>query len=269
MSILDVFEREKKYGKAAIFTLDGKSLNGGLGVLRLGTKLQLDKSLIYITWSLPIPWQSTVDLFCLVLDDTVSEVIIWRRVTWSFSSVQIFPLKYLQGEQITLCAVFICWVHPDCCCWHCKFVNGDDRKIRLMEDGIIFHFWVEWYPNTIFNCIDGQQDIVIQGVTSPLCRKTHVPCPKIEVWEIPFYRLWGTALVRRDNQISEAECFVLNASKKALGSVLVSTVQLEVIIQQGGIGANPAKCWADGDGRKSCKMPPISRKCLNGQKWKN
>ena len=35
--------------KLQFFTLDGKSLNGGLGVLRLGTKLQLDKSLSNIT----------------------------------------------------------------------------------------------------------------------------------------------------------------------------------------------------------------------------
>ena len=224
MSILDVFEREKKYGKAAIFTLDGKSLNGGLGVLRLGTKLQLDKSLIYITWSLPIPWQSTVDLFCLVLDDTVSEVIIWRRVTWSFSSVQIFPLKYLQGEQITLCAVFICWVHPDCCCWHCKFVDGDSRETGLMEDHKIFHFWVEWYPKTIFNCVDGQRDIVVQGVTTSLQRKTHVPCPKFKVWQIRFDILWRTTVRCIDNQISKTECALLDTRKKALGIVLVSTV---------------------------------------------
>ena len=129
-----------------------------------------------LTWNPSIPRQCTVNTLCIALDKTVSEVVVWRIVTGSFSSVKVSGC--FEGVRlINLGAILSDWVNLQFSCWHGKFVGDSCKEVRLVEVNIIVFFWIEPKEETI-SCINAHRDIVVQCVTPTQTRPSHVPRPK-------------------------------------------------------------------------------------------
>jgi len=64
------------------------------------------------TWNPTIPRQCTAHTLCIALYKTVSEVVVWRIVTWSSNSVEVCPPGCLKViVLIKLGAVLSDWVN--------------------------------------------------------------------------------------------------------------------------------------------------------------